>query len=555
MAIVLLFICLINMQAETLAVVGGEAITVPEFTVRYKRFLENTGTKDNLVARSNILQIMIFERAIVHDAQQQLLMEHSTYRNEVEKVRIQSILGSYFDILADTMAITDEELRSAFVRMNTVVHARHLYAQTRSEAENLRMRLSKGESFNSLALEVFNDSKLKYSGGDLGFFRGGEMEPAFEDAVFSLPVGSISEPVKTEDGYSIIKVEQRVVRPLITENEYAEKKSKVELLVKISKRSQMAARYAQDTKQRMSPAFDGVVVQKLFSAWKANKSAERLQSSELLNAIAGRTLVSWKGNRWRVSDFSQRLFKVTDRHYRRIHSVDDLKELISGLLVQEELVRQASAVRCDTSFSYKNRVANDTTVELIRIWTDQLYKRRLSLDAATETINDPKLKQKFDAELSKEYETNPSHYVQAEERNVAEIVVDSFSIAMGIVKKLNEGASFASLARSYSVSPTSPIGGELGYGPRSTFGFFAEMIFSSAKGEIIGPVSAAGKYILLQVLDIRPSRQKSFNEARSEIRQQVLNKWKSDAQREEMERVLSLLPYTIDKEILASINL
>ena len=66
-------------------------------------------------------------------------------------------------------------------------------------------RLKNGESFTNLAKELSIDKASVKRGGDLGFFRKGMMVKPFEDVAFRLEKGQISEPVKTEFGYHIIK--------------------------------------------------------------------------------------------------------------------------------------------------------------------------------------------------------------------------------------------------------------------------------------------------------------------------------------------------------------
>lgn len=66
-------------------------------------------------------------------------------------------------------------------------------------------RLKNGESFTNLAKELSIDKASGKRGGDLGFFRKGMMVKQFEDVAFRLEKGQLSEPVKTEFGYHIIK--------------------------------------------------------------------------------------------------------------------------------------------------------------------------------------------------------------------------------------------------------------------------------------------------------------------------------------------------------------
>ena len=81
----------------------------------------------------------------------------------------------------------------------------HILVKKNSEALAVVDRLKNGESFTNLAKELSIDKASGKRGGDLGFFRKGMMVKQFEDVAFRLEKGQISEPVKTEFGYHIIK--------------------------------------------------------------------------------------------------------------------------------------------------------------------------------------------------------------------------------------------------------------------------------------------------------------------------------------------------------------
>ncbi|HDY84516.1 MAG TPA: parvulin peptidyl-prolyl isomerase, partial [Methylophaga sp.] len=80
-------------------------------------------------------------------------------------------------------------------------------AKAKATLASLQQRLKQGEDFSALAKELSQDTGSAEEGGDLGLFQRGVMEPAFEEAVFSMKnVGDVSEPIKTEFGSHLIKL-------------------------------------------------------------------------------------------------------------------------------------------------------------------------------------------------------------------------------------------------------------------------------------------------------------------------------------------------------------
>lgn len=76
-----------------------------------------------------------------------------------------------------------------------------------AKAEELEKRIKAGEDFAKLAAAESDDTGSAGKGGDLGFFRHGQMVPSFDQAAFSMAVGQVSEPVRSDFGYHIIKVD------------------------------------------------------------------------------------------------------------------------------------------------------------------------------------------------------------------------------------------------------------------------------------------------------------------------------------------------------------
>jgi peptidyl-prolyl cis-trans isomerase C len=88
--------------------------------------------------------------------------------------------------------------------MSTKIKASHILVEKQSQALKLSEELKAGASFSDLATKYSTCPSGK-RGGDLGQFGKGQMAKEFEQAAFALKPGQISDPIKTQFGYHIIK--------------------------------------------------------------------------------------------------------------------------------------------------------------------------------------------------------------------------------------------------------------------------------------------------------------------------------------------------------------
>lgn len=129
----------------------------------------------------------------------------SSLEKDVEKYLLtQKMLEPRIKITDDELKAYYEENKDQF-KVAEQLTASHILVADEKTANEVKVKLSSGEDFAELAKKYSTDDSTKEAGGSLGSFPKGEMVAEFDDVAFSLTENEISDPVKTEYGYHIIK--------------------------------------------------------------------------------------------------------------------------------------------------------------------------------------------------------------------------------------------------------------------------------------------------------------------------------------------------------------
>jgi peptidyl-prolyl cis-trans isomerase C len=153
-------------------------------------------------------------------ADQHQLANRGDVKHRIEFERHKALMEALLQD-AGKAAMTDDALHKVYDEAikqtpnEQEVHARHILVATEGEAKDIEAQLKKGADFAALAKEKSKDPGAA-EGGDLGWFTKDQMVPEFAEAAFKLDKGQISDPIKTQFGWHIIKVEDKRVKPTPT---------------------------------------------------------------------------------------------------------------------------------------------------------------------------------------------------------------------------------------------------------------------------------------------------------------------------------------------------
>ncbi|MBS7541089.1 peptidylprolyl isomerase [Ancylobacter lacus] len=182
-----------------------------------------------------VLGFLIDMTALAQAAEAEKLAEGAEFQRQLDFAKKRILMQAALN-QATKAAITDEVMKKTYEdalkqqKPEEEVHARHILfradpkdekasAAAKAKAEEVEAKLKKGDDFATLAKQLTEDPSGKETGGDLGFFTQDQMVPEFATVAFKLKPGEVSEPVKTQFGWHVIKVEEKRQKPLPTFDE------------------------------------------------------------------------------------------------------------------------------------------------------------------------------------------------------------------------------------------------------------------------------------------------------------------------------------------------
>ncbi len=237
---------------------------------------------------------------------------------------------------AELQALYEDQLPGGRVRASHILlqfppgATRAQMDSVQALAESLRARLLAGEDFANLAREYSQDPGSGPSGGDLGTFGRGEMVPAFEDAVFSLGIGDISDVVETPFGLHLIRVDERVIPPLEDMREQF--------------RMQVQDRRVQVAESvYVANIVEAAGIQVLEESYEAVKQMASDPDRELTRRASGRPLVRYSGGAYTLGEFQEWLQTSAANVAGQIETApqEQVEMLLQNLARSELLVNEA----------------------------------------------------------------------------------------------------------------------------------------------------------------------------------------------------------------------
>src|SRR5690348_976290 len=198
---------------KVLAKVNGSEIRQSDVTMAEEELAPSLAQMDPATKAENVLSFLIDLKIVSKAAEDKKIADSDDFKKRMAFTRNRLLMDS---LLAQEgkSATTDAAMKKVYedaskqISGEQEVHARHILVETEDEAKAVKAELDKGADFAELAKKKSKDPGAS-DGGDLGFFTKEQMVPEFSAVAFALEPGKISDPVKSQFGWHVIKVEEK----------------------------------------------------------------------------------------------------------------------------------------------------------------------------------------------------------------------------------------------------------------------------------------------------------------------------------------------------------
>jgi peptidyl-prolyl cis-trans isomerase C len=198
-------------QEGTLAKVNG--VTIPQSRADLlMKEMTAQGRPDTPEMRDAIKQELINREIVAQEAVKKGLNKKPEVAIQIDLQRQAVLVNAYLQDYIRAHPISEDDVKKEYERVKASAasreyKARHILVETEDEAKQVQAQLKKGANFEKLAAEKSKDQGSKGRGGDLDWATPERYVPAFGQALGKLKKGQVSEPVQTQFGWHIIRVD------------------------------------------------------------------------------------------------------------------------------------------------------------------------------------------------------------------------------------------------------------------------------------------------------------------------------------------------------------
>ncbi|MEJ5305151.1 MAG: peptidylprolyl isomerase [Ignavibacteria bacterium] len=368
-------------------------------------------------------------------------------------------------------------------------------AKALEKIQKIKEKINLGEDFSELAKEFSEDEGTKSLGGDLGFFSRRMMVQPFDEAAFNLEVGQVSDIVKTQFGYHLIKVTDK--KQL---KSFEEEKDFLKSIYQRIKYNDDKQRFLDSLKRAFNYKVNSDLIDQIAAKADTIQIGGQYWVSDLKTEFGDSIIITYAKQKISVDTLMARAENLAEFINRRItkSTLDNIVNRISEDLLLAEAVEYLPAKYpqfAELMEEYKNGIL------IFKLQEEEVWNK-IQID---------------EDKLRTYWEANKEKFQWPDRVEYAEIFVKSDSLAQEIYKMLKAGEIFDSLAAKYTERP----GFKEKYGYHGIKPVLDNALSQKAdqlkEGEFSEPFKNTNGYSIVKLIKKHPAGLKTFEEALPEV--------------------------------------
>jgi len=484
-----------------------------------------------------------FRRAILDSLIIQQLLIQEAYRlgldasEEVNRLVLANKGEFLLDVLylreiEDKVSVDEEEVRALYDSLEYKVKPSHILVKDEETALVLFDSLENGADFGDLAVNHSIDPSAKQNRGELDYTVWGRTVMPFSEAIFNLNPGEISRPFKTNFGWHIARVEDRI--PNDERKSFELMRQSLEETVKNGYRAQLMDSFLTVIEERFPITVDKATIEYLIHKRETLYPPQLLESMpkndfdlrQLDRHEKELILATWEGGQITLGQYLTMIQKQRPEVRPDLDDYDKMAEFIFHQNVMDLLTAEARRKGIEDDPEYIRKIKRFKELTMVDI---------------VENDSIPIYNPVTDEETEKYYDDNIELFEVPAKIHVYEILLSSKEEALKYKNEIKSLTRFQAVAGEKTERPNyRERKGDMNYIQRRTSQVMYDAADQVSVGQIAGPVERGNKYSILYIADKRPSELQEYQQAKQSIQsnmraermQESLARWIEEKKKE-----------------------
>jgi peptidyl-prolyl cis-trans isomerase C len=516
--------CASRESDPVLATVGDEKITLATYREAYQSMSGEKPDLSDPEKRRTFLQDLINKTLMEKEAlsRQPELDEGMRRRlHRFAESQLLSVLQKK-EIL-DKANVTDQDVKAAYQRMGEERKAKHILVGTEEEIREIHAELNKGKSFDELARSRSMDQSNASQGGDLGWVEPSQMVGSFDQALWALEKGQVSEPVQSPFGWHLILLED--IRT-VEKEPFDAVKDKLKTQIQQQRVADIQDKFIKSVNNDASPENQLAAIELINKKFAFELPPEQANDPYAI-FNAQRDLPAFSAEELRMP-----VVMFADRPPLTIKGFNELLVWMppgvwpkgGGPAEVEELIRQMLRTKL-----YKERAMKlgyhklPEYVAAIKKKEREMRVNMLYFQGIVQNV------QLTDSELRDYFQSHRENYRLAERSSQLRVDTSDSAVAVLAAKMWRSGSDLVSIEQEVKkIDPGAQVLTKPIDVPRTAEPELDELVYAARPNDVIGPVylpkpwdSSGGyqypRWAVVQVLKTEPERFMTFEEAQAAV--------------------------------------